>query len=172
MNVGEEEERLANLYIASYNLHASLELGEVVSVILEICINLVGADRTVFYVHDEEREQLVPVAGQGDAALPEATVALGEGPVGQAALAGAIRLQATEVPAAVVPFVVDGRLVGVLSVETLLPQKGAFSPLDAEIFELLGRQGAAALYGAFLAGTRPKKITAEEFRTRLRSQGR
>ena len=171
MQVGEDEERLAYLYIASSHLHGTLELREVVSVILEIGLNLVGAERMVFYVHDEERAVLVPAFGEGYEALPAEEVPMGEGRVGLAAARQEVAVETGERPTATIPFAVEGRCVGVLSIDGLLPQKDGFTALDLEIFQLLSRQGAAALYGAFLAGAEPRTITADAFRSRLEEGG-
>lgn len=170
--IGEEEERLTNLYVASWNLHSSLDLREVVTVILEICLNLIGADRTVFYVYDEESKRLEPVTAHGMEGLPATGVVLGEGPVGEAVESGRAwtNPNADAGPLAVVPLTASGRPVGAVVVDRLLQQKPSLSPLDLEIFDLLGRQGGLALYGAFLAGATPRKITATEFRHRLEAE--
>ncbi len=168
----EEEERLTNLYVASWNLHSSLDLREVVTVILEICLNLVGADRTVFYVFDEEAQRLEAVTAHGQDGVPPAPVDLGEGPVGEAVASArpSINPGDAEGPLAVVPLTASGRPVGAVVVERLLQQKPALSALDLEIFDLLGRQGGLALYGAFLAGATPRKLTVTEFRHRLEAE--
>jgi len=166
--LGDEEERLANLYIASLGIHSSLDLREVVTVILEICLNLVGADRTVFYVFDEDNDRLEMVTAQGKEGDTPDSVALGEGPIGEAVANGRLWVSSGgEGPLAVVPLTAAGHRVGAVVVERLLQQKPALAPLDMELFELLGRQGGLALYGAFLAGAVPKKVTARAFRERL-----
>lgn len=166
--IGDEEERLANLYVASWNLHSSLDLKEVVTVIFEICQNLVGSARTVFYVHDEVRDVLEAVSAIGPGGLPDAPVVPGEGRIGEVVASGAPWVNDGEGgPRVVVPFTASGRLLGAVVIEQLLQQKPAVSTLDREIFDLLGRQGGHALYGAFLAGAAERKVTADEFRARL-----
>ena len=167
--IGDEEERLANLYVASWNLHSSLDLKEVVTVIFEICANLVGAARTVFYVHDEERDPLEAVSAVGPGDLPVAPLLMDEGRVGRLIASGTpwVNDEAGEGPRVVIPFTASGRVLGAVVIERLLEQKAAVSTLDREIFDLLGRQGGHALYGAFLAGAAERKVTAEEFRARL-----
>lgn len=164
----EEEERLANLYVASTQLHGTLDLKEVVQVILEICLNLVGAARSVVYVHDEERSVLVPVAAYGGD-LPEGELALGEGPVGEAVAGGRPRIDDDASPLALVPLTVSGRTVGAVVVHSLLPQKDRLSSLDHALFDMLSRQGAAALYGAYLAAAVSQKIRAGDVRSRLQA---
>jgi len=44
VEIEEENNNLANLYIASYQLHSTLDFREVLQIIMEIIINLVGAE--------------------------------------------------------------------------------------------------------------------------------
>ena len=44
VEIEEENNNLANLYVASYQLHSTLDVDEVLKIILEIVINLVGAE--------------------------------------------------------------------------------------------------------------------------------
>jgi GAF domain-containing protein len=53
-------------------------------------------------------------------------------------------------PLAIIPFLADGRTVGVASVFRLLPQKSDWADVDLELFKLLGAQAGAALIAANL----------------------
>ena len=44
VEIEEENNNLANLYVASYQLHSTLDSSEVLKVVLEIVINLIGAE--------------------------------------------------------------------------------------------------------------------------------
>ena len=44
VEIEDENNMLANLYIASYQLHSTLDFKEVLQIILEIVINLIGAE--------------------------------------------------------------------------------------------------------------------------------
>ena len=44
LEIEEENNNLANLYVASYQLHSTLDFGEVLKIIVEIVINLIGAE--------------------------------------------------------------------------------------------------------------------------------
>ena len=73
---------LFKLYIASHRLHSSLALGEVLDVISEIILNLVGADAYSIQFFDEPSGQLLPVVVRGidrDAVKP---VRIGDGIIG------------------------------------------------------------------------------------------
>ena len=50
--------RLMNLYVATYQLHATLDPAEVQATIAEIAINLLGAERFVLLLRRDEANQL------------------------------------------------------------------------------------------------------------------
>ena len=52
LEIEEENNNLANLYVASYQLHSTLDLDEVLKIIVEIVINLVGAEIFSVYLLD------------------------------------------------------------------------------------------------------------------------
>jgi nitrate/nitrite-specific signal transduction histidine kinase len=66
VEVEDENNNLANLYVATYQLHSTLDSNEVVKVILEIVINLIGAEIFCVYVCEEGSEVLTPAAAEGD----------------------------------------------------------------------------------------------------------
>ena len=83
VEVEEENNNLANLYVASFQLHSTLDLSEVLKIIIEIVINLVGAEIFAVYVHDENSEMLEPVASEGAEVSVFPACPLGEGIVGE-----------------------------------------------------------------------------------------
>lgn len=169
--LGPDEERLANLYVASWQLHGTMNLSEVVAVILEILLNLVGADRMVFYVHDEERSIFESVHEHGTGGDVPATFEAGEGRLGEAVAAGKPVEFEDGGPPLVLPLTLGQRTVAAVVVYTLLPQKAGFGRLDRELFDLLSRQGAGAIYGAFLAGASSHTLTTDVFRARMEHLG-
>src|SRR2546430_882566 len=54
VQVEQQSANLANLYVASYRLHGSLDRDEVIEVLQEILINLVGSEE--FAVYEREGE--------------------------------------------------------------------------------------------------------------------
>jgi len=58
LEIEEENNNLANLYVASYQLHSTLDLDEVLKIIVEIVINLVGAEVFAVYLLDGDSGQL------------------------------------------------------------------------------------------------------------------
>jgi nitrate/nitrite-specific signal transduction histidine kinase len=153
--IEEENNRLANLYIASFQLHSTLDLAEVVRVAFEIIVNLVGSmDFTLFI---KEGSKLVPVCSQGRdlAGLPLITI--GKGIAGKSAQQGILYISGDEMteaslqePKVCVPLLMEGKLLGLIVIFSFLDHKTCITELDRELFNLLGGHAATALYSARL----------------------
>ncbi len=160
--VEEELSQLANLYIASYQLHSSLDGPSVVRQLRELLAQLVGASAFAVYLHDDKTQQLVALVADGG--HPDADI-----PVGREAPLPGVMAQMTERayltglpfvaegelsavvgPVACVPLKMDQRVVGVVVVDRVLAQKERFLPVDFELFKMLGGHAATALAGAML----------------------
>lgn len=150
---------LANLYVASYRLHGTLDRSEVLTAIQEIVINLIGSEE--LGVYELEGSELKPVWSFGLEEGLLRSVAEGSGFVGEAAASGEIQLPGADggksrVPGeetltAAIPLRLGGRVFGVLALFELLPQKGGrFESLDTELFDLLASQAGTALYATSL----------------------
>ena len=85
LEVEQENSNLANLYVASYRLHGSVERGEVLEVIQEILVNLVGCEELAVYELPQGAAALELLASNGIDAQKHARVPLGDGAVGRAA---------------------------------------------------------------------------------------
>jgi len=164
VEVEEENNNLANLYVSSYQLHSTLDLDEVVKIIMEIVINLIGAEVFAIYLIEGDDSQLTPVASEGRemSEFPGAT--LGEGALGKAAAASestcwdAVGSGDLSHPIVCVPLVVQGRPIGAIAVYSLLSQKDGFSALDHELFNMLGGHAATALFAAKLYSQSERKL--------------
>src|SRR5690349_11116942 len=64
-DIERENNNLANLYVASYQLHSTLDLREVTQIILEILLNFVGAKTFAIQLVDDERRRLRTLASEG-----------------------------------------------------------------------------------------------------------
>lgn len=169
---------LIAMYVATYRLHSTLDYAEVVRVVKEIIINLVGAEVFGIYLVDERTRQLMLVAAEGlDARMPKA-VALGDGHLGASAETGKLWVapadtdmqQDTGEPIACIPLRISERVIGVVALYRLLLQKETFGSVDFELFELLGGHAATALYVANLyAISERKRSTLEGFIDLLKS---
>ena len=164
LEIEEENNNLANLYVASFQLHSTLDLSEVLRTIIEIVINLIGAEVFSVYVLDEKTEELVPGASEGKALSEFPEVPLGTGIVGQAVESGetscgdASPSSDLERPIVCIPLRVEERPIGAIAIFKLLAQKEAFSPLDHELFTLLAGHAATSIFAAQLHGQSKRKL--------------
>ena len=166
LELEEQNNSLANLYVASHQLHSTLDFKEVVTIVMEIVINLVGAERFALLLVDGRTTTLQVVAAEG-LELPAASLPLGEGVVGEAARSGVPWFRAADQaghadianPLAVIPLKIQDRVLGVISVWALLPHKKAFGPLDHELFNLLAGHAATAIFSAKLHGDAERKLS-------------
>ncbi len=169
VEIEEENNSLANLYVASYQLHANLDPNEVVKVIVEIVINLIGAEVFAVYVCEESEELLRPVAAEGEALSAFPNVGIGLGFVGESVAEGEVRLgdPATAAgrpaeggdPIVSIPLRVEGQAVGAIAIYRLLQQKDGFSPLDEELFTLLAGHAATAIFASQLYSQSERKLS-------------
>jgi hypothetical protein len=142
---------LANLYVAGYQLHGSLDLTAVLAAIKEIVINLIGSEDFAIFERDgEDRLRMIDWFDEAPSVFRE--VSFGDGIIGQVAATGqpfvANGDQGRSVGmAACVPLQVDGRVTGAIAIFRLLPQKhDGLEALDEELLGLLASQAGIALY--------------------------
>ena len=157
-DIERENNNLANLYVASFQLHSTMDLRELTQIILEILLNFVGAKTFAIQLVDEDSGRLRTLAAEGveRQRVPEA--APHEGRVGEVVRSGQTfidgeRLRARadlERPVIVVPLKIRDRVVGVVIIWDLLSQKTALADVDYELFNLLAAHAASALQGAWL----------------------
>lgn len=154
-----ENNNLASLYVASYQLHSTLDLRDVLQIVVEIVLNFIGARTFAVMLLDDESRELRAVAVEGAAKEAVPARKLGAGVVGQVAESGEPRFQkmalhadpARDEPAICVPLRFRDRVVGVIAVWEFLQQKTELADVDYEIFNLLGAHAASALEAARLA---------------------
>jgi hypothetical protein len=171
----EELSNLAHLYVASYQLHSTLRLREVLRHLRELLAQLVGARSHAFYLCDRQAGELVPITSDGVPSERLARLAVhvatelgasktvtgpsdpAGGLVERAFLTGVpfvhegnLSALPAGMPAACVPLRIDDDVVGVLVVHSLLEQKAEFLPVDFALFKMLGAHAATALMGALL----------------------
>jgi putative methionine-R-sulfoxide reductase with GAF domain len=151
-----QNSNLANLYVASYRLHSTLDRTEVIAAIQEILANLIGSEEAALFELDPAKQTLELVAGFGVDPEPWRSVPVGTGLIGRAAVTGETFVAgegglvaadgAESRLTACVPLKLDGRVMGVIAIFSLLPQKSAIEELDHELFDVLATQAAFALY--------------------------
>ncbi len=154
-----ELESFANLHVASFQLHASLQAPTVMRNVKELLLQLVGARALAVYFLDEEKKRLVPIATEGvESGAPAIGLEDGNGTdeiaavVQRAFLTGVPHIASGDVtssPAACIPMRLEGRVIGTIVVYALLEQKRAFVAVDRELFKLLAAHAGGALVAAY-----------------------
>ena len=164
VEVEEENNNLANLYVSSYQLHSTLDLDEVLKIIMEIVINLIGGEVFAVYLIEGEDSRLTPVCAEGRALGEFPSAVLGQGALGKAAASHEStcwdhsRSDDLAQPMVCVPLVVQSRSIGAIAVYSLLSQKDGFSPLDHELFNMLGGHAATAIFASKLYSQSERKL--------------
>lgn len=167
--VESEFANLANLFVASNQLHSSLSPRGVTRRIKEVLAQLVGAERYCMYLANQDGTELVPIAHEGVPGASLAPVKIADSELGRALLKGVAQVSdsdptqgTVERPAAIIPLSVDEKTVGVVAIFSTLAQKKRFDTVDFELFKLLGQHAAAALVSASLFAHTDRKLPGLE----------
>jgi len=155
-----ENARLASLYVASHQLHSTLDLRSIIRQLKELLAQFVGARAfAVYLVHDvdETRRELVPICSEGVLASALRRLPTDDGVLWQAVESGAASwvegdatLGTLDAPSATIPMLLNGRAIGVIAVFATFEQKREFIDVDFELFKLLGAHVASAMFAARL----------------------
>ncbi len=158
---------MASLYVASYELHRSLDFGHVLDTITQILRDLIGVDSFAIHFPAEDRSRLTLGLSYGTGTPPHL-------PVQEHPLSG--WLQKTEEllpyvqggsaggPLALVPLGLGDELIGVLSISSFVNDKTDFSDMDKRLFTLLSQHAAAAIYCSRTYGeSERKRRTFQDF---------
>jgi len=176
VEIGRENESLANLYIASYRLHSTLNPEEVSSIISEIMVELVGAEEFGLLLIDENTNELTPIIVEGTLHDYPAHILVGEGPIGKAVREGKPYYApepAPRAPMAVIPLQIKGHAVGAIVIMKMLHGKVDFDIVARELLGLLAGHTATALTSARLYSSVDRKLkTIEAFIVMRQEQGR
>jgi transcriptional regulator with GAF, ATPase, and Fis domain len=170
LEVETENNNLANLYVASYQLHSTLDFNEVLRIVMEIIINLIGAERFTIFLMDEKTNELVPVAAEGLSLGELPKVKLGEGTIGGVAKEGVSYFTDNpgehtglgsdlKKPFVCIPLKIKEHVIGVISIYSLFTQKKVFSNIDYELFGLLAGHAATAIFSSKLYTQSERKLT-------------
>jgi GAF domain-containing protein len=150
LDIETQNTNLANLYVAGYQLHGSLDRDHVMGAIREIIINLIGSEDFGIFERSGDVLNLIGWFEEPSSAWSE--VRVGSGIIGEVASTGESYFPAANrTPnvgiAACVPLKVDDCVTGVIALFRLLPQKqNALQPVDEELLNLLASQAGIALH--------------------------
>jgi len=156
--------RLMSLYVATYQLHATLDPNQVQQTIAEIAVNLLGAQRYALLLKSERPGfcdlSVSDGVPRGDASPFQGDIYVGGDPVIDATLAdGTLRLGAPgSTPVAVIPLTIQGSVVGVLVLFQLYGHRRPLDDEDRELFDLVSAHAASALLAARAFATTDRKL--------------
>jgi len=169
VEVEEENNNLANLYVCSYQLHSTLDFHEVTQIIMEIIINLIGAEEFGILLLEEKNHQLYPVAMEGRELDKIPSFPLGEDIIGRCAMTGenyyapdiaeTQQSRPPDSPLVAIPLKIKEQVIGVIVLYKLLPQKTQFANVDYELFTLLAGHAATAIFSSRLYTEAQRKLT-------------
>jgi nitrate/nitrite-specific signal transduction histidine kinase len=181
MSLQENEQqtgRLMNLYVATYQLHATLDPVEVQSTIAEITINLLGAERFALLFWKRDDSECEITLGQGLEDDPSGLFTGGKYSGGDPALDatltdGVLRIGPLEGSnlLATVPLTVQGTTVGALAILKLFDHKPTLRIEDRELLDLLAAHAASALFAARVYSATDRKLKTLENLVNLLRKG-
>jgi GAF domain-containing protein len=161
---------LVNLYIASSQLHSTLDLARVTRLLSEVLAQLVGARSYAVYLSNLAGTELLAISaeGLGSESLRSIRVQGESPPLGAA---GAIeRVFLTGVPqlspaaglVACLPMTVSDRVTGAIAIFSLLPHKQDFTDADRDLLSMLGAHSGTAFAAALLYSQAEGKVPGVE----------
>lgn len=158
VQVEEEFSNLANLFVASNQLHSTLSPDRVCRRIREVLAQLVGAERFALYYLDPIDNLLVPIASEGLSASELEKLPISDPRVNRAIVYGESMVDdsresstnQTNEPVVVIPLSFEERQIGIIAIYSTLEQKPQFRSLDFELFHLLKQHAATALVSSGL----------------------
>ena len=164
VRITQQNESLTNLYVASHQLHSTLDPQEVLGIVNEILINLIGAEEFTVFLVDKTTRELTPVTGGG--ALSQRASGefrWEENVLGRVVETGeAFYLDEQNPlpggPLACVPLKIKQEVVGAVVIFKLLVQKEGFTSMDSEILNLLAGHAATAVVASHLYADAERKL--------------
>jgi GAF domain-containing protein len=168
--------RLMTLYVATYQLHATLDPADVQSTIAEIAVNLLGAEQFALFLRDDEVNSLEIRMQEGaiDASWSGSATYEGGDPLIDAALIdGMLRFGPADGSPVlvVVPLRVQDVTVGALVITKLFEHKGKLEEEDRELLDLLGAHAASALFASRVYARAARKLRTLEGLIKLVKKG-
>jgi GAF domain len=171
--VESELESFANLYVASFQMHASLRAATVARNVKELLVQLVGSRSVAVYFADQQGHTLTPIMSEGIDLDTLPTIQAHDGSPSDAATAVIERTfltgmshvaegPVTSTPAACIALHLDERVIGVVVVYALLAHKTHFVAVDRELFKLLGAHAGPVLVAACLWASQGGRLPAAE----------
>ncbi|MDQ6801632.1 MAG: GAF domain-containing protein [Acidobacteriota bacterium] len=164
--IEEQNENLASLYVASYQLHSTLDFREVIQIVQDIIVSLIGAKAFAILLLDEHTDELRTIACDGEDVMPgvdHISTQLGAGTLGTVARSGESfylgdSRASLDRPLAAIPLKIKDQVIGVIAIYKLLDEKHVFTAVDYELFALLAAHAATAIFSAKLYAQSERKL--------------
>jgi len=161
-----QNNNLATLYVASYQLHSTLDFREVIQIVHDIIVDVIGAKSFAILLLDENTNELRTIASDGEDAMPgidRIWTHLGDGILGGVAHSGeSFYLNdgrpTLDRPLAAIPLKIKDQVIGVIAIYNLLVEKHVFTAVDYELFSLLAAHAATAILSAKLFAQSERKL--------------
>lgn len=168
--------RIMTLYVATYQLHATLDPTDVQTTIGEISTNLLGAEQFVLLLCDEDQKKYEIKLHQGEIPTPwsKAEHYSGGDPLIDASLSdGRLRFGPVEGSTiqVVVPLRIQDITVGALIIIKLFEHKKKLNEEDRELLDLLGAHAASALFASQVYSRAARKLRTLENLIQLVKKG-
>lgn len=166
VKVEAENNSLMAIYVASYQLHSTLDFTEVLQIITEIILNFVGAEVFAVAMMDEESGELRPLVCEGISPEVVAKRSSKEGIIGDVMRTGKAyfvdnieNLQVEpDKPGICIPLQIKDKVIGTIVVFKFLPQKTHIATVDHELFTLLAGHAATAIFSSKLYTDSRRKL--------------
>jgi regulator of replication initiation timing len=161
--VEQQNENLLNLYVSGYQLHSTLQEDNVLAVIQEILLNLLGAEVFALWIVDQNSGELEPLVVVDESGLlggapPRITPALQEEMAEGKSFFSSGGEEKEGGILACIPLQLEEKTQGVLVIYKLLEQKKSLTSLDQELLNLLTTQAATAILGSMALSRTGKKL--------------
>lgn len=161
--------RLMNLYVATFQLHATLDPTEVQATIAEIAVDLLGAERFALLLREDGTRECEIVLSRGledghNQLYADERYAGGDPLVDDALEDGVLRMGPDDFSdvVAAVPLRVQDAIVGVLVVLKLFDHKSILRAEDRDLLDLLAAHAASALFAARVYSNTDRKLRTLE----------
>ena len=158
LSVEDQNSDLIKMYVAMHRLHSTLDFNNVVSIVKEIVINMVGAEKfSLFYMEpsDNRLELIADEELDGTEATAFEIIDLTVARVTSIIKDKAEQSSGADgpEPIACIPLIFQEMHIGFIVIYKLLAQKSSFRSLDQELFDMLCSQAGNALYSSKLVQT-------------------
>lgn len=157
---------MMSMYVSSFQLHATLDLEEVIRVVEEIIVNFIGAASFAVLLADDEGDFHVAAEKGLDGRLPPKGVTpkgvLAEVIGSKTAYVHTSSRPAREGILAAVPLAMGNTCVGAVLIFKLLEQKDRLLRNDVELLSLLGGHAASAIVSSRLYAKADRKLKTLE----------